>query len=408
MVEAGPTMRQQLLALFALTFVSTCIGFTMKKGQIGGKYKFSPASAVVMTELFKLISSLVIIAKLLLQAVSEKTSKGERTTLRDEALTFYNENVSARVVLHLAGLAVAYSIVNLVTFGIFLAAPASTFFLMKAASPVLTAILLRFLVNRHINAVQWISVVMQCVGLVVTQYNPCTKSGTLTTLGYMLICINIVVSCGCGVWNEQIIKSYGTSVNVQNAILYTCGVMVNLLVYWTIPGTFFGLKPEDAATISFFDGYNWSVAAIIVSSGSVGLVITAVYKYADVVVKTFGLAGSTVTLYALEAAGVLPSSNASVSVMATLIGAVVVFYAAYLYIAPPRYLEALPPPTATTAEEGKARHHSHDGGSAAIVTTAKALMPIHQDSRVVAILVLGVGAIFTVLISSSACDGTFK
>lgn len=395
-----PTIRQQLLALLALTLVSTCIGFTMKRIGKGGGYKFSPASAVVMTELFKLVSSLIMIAKLLADAVRERLSKGERTTMKAEAIKFYEENVSFRVVLHLVGLAVAYSVVNLVTFGIFLAAPASMFFLMKAGSPVLTAIILRFLVNRHINTVQWISVIMQCVGLVVTQYNPCTKSGALTTLGYLLIGINIVVSCGCGVWNEQIIKNYGTSVNAQNAVLYLAGVVVNLVVYWTIPGTFFGLSREDAANIGFFDGYNWGVVAAIIANGSVGLVITAVYKYADVVVKTFGLAGSTVTLYALEAMGVLPSSNSAVSVMATVTGAVVVFYAAYLYIAPPRYLEYGSLPTTTTGGE--------DGQPAAApVATSnsgRVTMPFHQDSRVVAILVLGVGAIFTVLISTNACD----
>lgn len=390
-----PTTKQQVLALLALTAVSTAIGFTMKRSQISGKYKFSPASAVVMTELFKLVASLIIITKLLFNAVAEKP-KGT-TTIKQELIIYYNENVSTKVVMHLVGLAFAYSIVNLVTFGIFLAAPASMFFLMKAGSPVITALMLKALVNRDINVVQWISVIMQCVGLVVTQFNPCTKSGALTSLGYILIAVNIGVSCGCGVWNEQIIKTYGTSVNAQNAILYACGVMVNLSVYFFVPGTFFGLSATDASSMSFFDGYNWSVGAVIIANGSVGLVITAVYKYADVVVKTFGLAGSTVTLYALEASGILPSSSHSVSTMATLMGASVVFYAAYLYIAPRRMQEA------TVAEKAAAAQEEGDAVRN-VAAESKVPMPFHQDSRVVAILVLGVGAAFTVLISSNSCD----
>ena len=80
----------------------------------------------------------------------------------------------------------AYSVVNLVTFGIFVHASASMFFLLKASSPVVTALMLRFVFTRDITTVQWIAISAQCVGLLVTQFNPCTKQTAVSGLGYFL------------------------------------------------------------------------------------------------------------------------------------------------------------------------------------------------------------------------------
>lgn len=389
---SGASVKQQLVALLSLTAVSTCIGISMKLSQVGGKYHYSPASAVVMTELFKLCSSAALVTKLIYSASKEKG-----TPLSVEANTFWSENLSTAMVFHQIGLAFAYAVVNLVTFSIFIYVPASSFFLMKAASPVITALMLLFLVGRAVSGQQWVSILVQCVGLIVTQYDRCSQSLVFNPIGYVLVAINIVVSCGAGVWNEHIIKRYGSSVNAQNCVLYSCGVLVGMVIFLTVPSSYLG----GDQTLSFFEGYNWSVLAVIAANGSVGLVITAVYKYADVVVKTFGLAGSTVTLFMLEASGFLPQpkAKAGTSPLMSAVAASAVFYAAYLYIAPPRTVPAPSSTDAHTLEEGEAKEE--DGAPVKMVP-----VPAAQDNRVQLLVVLAALCLYGSFAAPANCQLT--
>lgn len=423
--SSGPTMRQKLIALLALAAVSTAVGFFTKRSQVGGRYKFHPASAVVCTEMFKLVISLVIICKLILRrevggggdtatgendnyddegaatiTASSSPSGGECMPMRageftSRAVRFFREEVSLPMVLHTAGLAVSYSVVNIVTYAIFIHASGSMFFLLKASSPVVTALLLYVMVSRAISKPQWIAVVGQCLGLLTTQVNPCvfvagvataaaagaaSKGTVISTTGYALILINIAISCTAGVWNDHVVKTYGASVNAQNVVLYSWGIAVNFVLFMWAPPTWMGVA-ADASIPTFFEGFNYPVLCVICANGSVGLVITAVYKYADVVVKTFGLAGSTVALFLLELAGLIPGTGKGVPMACTVLGASVVFYAAYLYILPKdAFAVAVPGTTNTTLQVP-----THWGG---ILKTSKVRILLYLAAATVMVVVL--------------------
>eukprot|EP00760_Papus_ankaliazontas_P033785 PhM_4_TR673/c0_g1_i1/m.52472/K15272/SLC35A1_2_3; solute carrier family 35 (UDP-sugar transporter), member A1/2/3 len=273
------TYTQKLIALLSLWAVSTCIGFTFKISQVKGRYNYNPASAVVMTELFKLVSSIVVAATVVMREMRDVPAPSSITVTSfwESYKTFYASSLSRELVGHTLGLAVSYAVVNNVSFAIFIHAPASSFFLLKAASPVITAVMLRVMVSRQISVVQWVSIIMQMGALVLTQYNGCTRSSELTFLAYFLIIVNVAVSCAAGVWNEHIVKTCGGSVNVLNTVLYCWGILVNLILYVLLPPSWIG----GGATLGFFDGYSWAVWGVICANGVLGLVITAVYKYAD-------------------------------------------------------------------------------------------------------------------------------
>ena len=194
-------------------------------------------------------------------------------------------------------------------------------------------------------------------------------------------------------WNEYIIKNLGTSVNVQNAVLYTFGILINVFIFWVAPPWMLGVSES----FGFFEGYNWRVVFVIIANGSVGLVITAVYKYADVVVKTFGLAGSTMVLYILERAGAIPRSNFGVATEVLILGAGIVFYASYLYIAP----AVAVPKSEDSTENGNAP-------SAAAAAQQGSLMPggimqtVTTDKRVMALL--GAVLMSGVFAMNASCD----
>jgi hypothetical protein len=377
---AGPGFHQQALALLALTAVSTAIGFTMKASQVAGTYTYSPMSAIAMMELYKLVTSLIIIGKLIQQQRAEKS-----TTVAQEVRSFFDENFSMPLLAHEAGLALAYAVVNIVTFGVLAMAPASTFFLLKAASPVVTALMLMLLVHRVIAPVQWASVVMQCVGLLATQFNPCSGGTNVSGTAYLYIFINIIVSCAAGVWNESVIKQYKTSVNAQNVMLYGCGTVLNVVLFTVLPAELIGAK----GGLKFFEGYNMAVFAVIMANGSVGLVITAVYKYADVVVKTFGLAGSTVVLFMMEALRLIPNSSPKVMTMPNALGIVLVFYAAYAYI--------MPKPAVKEETEG-------DGDAAVVPPTPTFVHSVKNDPRATVLVVLGAVTTIAIVAMQPTCN----
>lgn len=318
--------------MLALMAVSTCVGVAFKVSQTQGSYHYSPISAVVMTEVFKLIVSLMVLTRMAYTRAMEQSLSLHRAWVAQ-----WNETCTLRLAGHQLLLAVGYLIVNLVTFPIHVYASASSFILLKASSPVATAIMLRGLVGRRIGRLQWLSICMQVVGLLATQVNMCTLSLSIQPIGYVLILLNIVVSCLAAVWNENIIKRHGGSVNVQNVVLYSFGMILSMALYHTVPPESLGLKAHSG---SFFDGYTWRVWFLVASSGSIGLVITAVYKYADVIVKTFGLAGSTAVLYLVEAMGIIGHVDRRGSSPLVLgSGSMLIFYAAYSYIAPSEGIE---------------------------------------------------------------------
>lgn len=448
----GPTVCQQVIALVSLATVSSSFGVAMKMSQTStGEYPYNPMSVTAMTELFKLTASLIVITGNIIYdmrraPVASSTTKtsGEASVTglgggatADQVVVptpppppssssafalmspdfyarlyrFFESNWSYPLVAHCFGLALAYAIVNLVTFGVLAHAPASSFFLLKASSPVITALLLYYFVHRPVSPIQWLSVVLQGFGLVVTQYDACTRSASLSVAAYAFIATNIVVSCGAGVWNEHVIKSYGSSVNAQNVILYIFGITVNVILYLIMPASSLGASKTHSSAASlaasdmnataaaalaittsvedlmrwgetkgaadaialglsaasgaggsghlfghFFDGYSASTVAVIVSTGCIGLVITAVYKYADVVVKTFGIAGSTAVMYLLELLEVMPSRRL-LNPMATCAGAGMIFYASFAYIAPAG------PPAASGPTPTSASETGHHGGA---------------------------------------------
>ena len=363
------TYKHRLLALVSLAAVSTSIGIMMKLSlNAGGRFEYSPFAANCMTEVYKLAVSVAIIAHLCVAA-----GKASGRSLMAEARLFFEANLSRALCLHVLGLTCLYVVVNLSVFGVMAHSTASNFFLMKASSPVLTAVILVGVFGRSVHRAQWVSIFAQCVGLVSTQLDLCRGEAAVQWIGYVFIALNIAVSCVAGVWNEHIIKTMAPSVNAQNAVMYLLGAVVNFMLFFLpAANSLLGSATGGEAPPTFFHGFNRKVVGVVVANGSVGLVITAVYKYADVVVKTFGIAGSVVSLYLLEAANVLPSSSGrSAQGPIALLGASIVFLASYVYI--------LPPPAAadaaSAAAAGAGAGNATNGGAAAAAATAHGNSP---------------------------------
>ncbi|KAH9598789.1 Nucleotide-sugar transporter [Trypanosoma melophagium] len=337
-----PTLLQKLISFVALTLVSTAVGVTMKLSQTGGKYSYSPASVIVLTELYKLIITLFIVWHIVITR-EELPPSSSSSSVISQMIHILTDNISKDLIWSEFFLALVYTFVNIVTFPIFTFMSASLFFLLKASSPIVTAIILRFVSDRHISKLRWFAITIQCLGLLVTQVNFCTGTTIITPMGYLLTAANVASSCLAGVYNENIIKRHSSSLNAQNAILYCFGIILNTILHFVVPPALMGMTEKP----HFFEGYKPSTFLVIISNGSVGLIISAVYRYADVLIKTFGMAGSTSLLFLFESLGILPKDKRTASVAVTLSGAAAIFYAAYVYIVPE------PPVVDAVSEEDK-------------------------------------------------------
>ena len=165
----------------------------------------------------------------------------------------------------------------------------------------------------------------QICGLMVTQYRPDTgASYPLST--YTLLIFQTFLSASAGVYNQSLCKRGTASLHGDNQTLYASGAAINLVIHIIMKI----LKSDEP---SFFSGYN-SIGAIMVvlSNVFIGLAITAVYKYADAIIKCFATAVSTGILLYLS-----PLLFGAEMSFLVLPGTLVVFISTWLY------MEAAPP-----------------------------------------------------------------
>ncbi|TQV90396.1 cmp-sialic acid transporter [Cordyceps javanica] len=249
--------------------------------------------------------------------------------------------VSEHIVFGLCGLALCYVLVNNLVSGksgrgcgntvkaktflsqIFvgyrLADPA-TIQLTRSGVTFITAMVMRFMLHAQITGKQWLSLVMQVCGLVVTQYDP--SAGTqLGSAVYWLLIFQVFLSSIAGVFNQSLLQTEKGSLHAINFYLYGAGTCINLLCHVLLRL----IKPGEPG---LFEGYgSFGAIMIIVSNVFIGLAINAVYKYADAVIKCLATAIGTTIL--ISASPILFGTSFTLLIVP---GSIVIFLSSGLYI----------------------------------------------------------------------------
>ena len=238
-------------AFFLLVFMQTTAILLFKLCQEEGAYTFSPASSIAITEFAKLAMA-----------------SGLHYRAVDRAELF--EGLDARIVLNYAGLALLYTTNNYITFHVHLVADPGTYTLGKSVTPYLVAVLLRLSGDR-LHELQWLCIVIQCCGIASTQYDPCASASLLPLSTYALIAFSACITSTCGVWNQKVIKGFGTPVNLQNSVLYFFGCL--------LASTAYAVPPADGSTrIGFLTGYSFLPVVLICFQAFQGLAVAWVLK----------------------------------------------------------------------------------------------------------------------------------
>mmetsp|Transcript_45942 Transcript_45942/g.74951 ORF Transcript_45942/g.74951 Transcript_45942/m.74951 type:complete len:356 (+) Transcript_45942:118-1185(+) len=332
MAPAAYPLQTRLTAFFGLVAVQVAVGVIYKASGKGGKYDFSPASSLTLSEFVKLMLSYALhVSAIKLSHPVEVAQKGLLQTSWATAKT----QASSDLLKHSFGLAALYCLNNHFAFYLFLVADPASISLFKSGSTFISAILLFFFLKRPMTTAAWGVITIQVFSQIIVQYDPVKGVGILPLSAYVIVFVSVTITSVCSVWNENMIKTLGAGLNVQNAVLYAFGTVLNLMIFFAIESK------------GFFEGYNVLGCLVVFTNGMMGIAITAIYKYTDAVMKTFASATTTGVLIILSSIffGLRPTLT---SVLATGI----VFISTYLYFIvqspPPAPVKPAAPPAAST------------------------------------------------------------
>ena len=229
-------------AFLVLFGVSTVVALLFKLSQTAGHYSYSPASAQGTAEAIKLALSLGFLWR-----------EHARDAAAAPLLPYFRAQLSAGLLAHLAGLSALYFVNNQAAFLLFKLSDVSTNVLFKSGASGVSALLLWAFLSRPIAGLQWLAIALQVCGLLIVQYDECTHAAQLPATVYLLLLGSLVVTCVCNVWNEHLLKAHAAaSLNLQNAVLYASGLVLNL-----------GLCAATSGLGRYFGGYTPVVLGLI-------------------------------------------------------------------------------------------------------------------------------------------------
>jgi hypothetical protein len=232
----------------------------------------------------------------------------------------FQQQLDRKFLAHTFILALLYCINNQIAFFLFQYVDIVTISLFKSFTSFQSAIFLWCLFQRPINRVQWSSIVLQVMGLIIVQYDVCKKMPILAAKFYAILLGSCFITSICTVWNEYLLKNYSVNLHIQNAALYLFGTLINLTTFIIF------YNQNENYSKGFFEGYSILAIAVVFSNSILGLVITVVYKYADAIIKTFSSACATgVLLFFNWQFFGLPTN------LVTGLGAAIIFIASYIY-----------------------------------------------------------------------------
>jgi len=309
-----------VIAFFSLLAIQTSVALVFKFSQTNGKYEFFTSSAQTSAEVFKLALSVLLFAR--------DRSRRNGDEKPGEAPAGFAEDLATqlnfRLVTQCGFLAALYCLNNQLAFVIFRWADAASITLIKSASSFVSALFLWLLLKRPVNHLQWISICIQVLGLVVVQYDDCKKSTLLPATTYAALLVSLCISSAAGVWNEHLLKTFSASLHAQNMCMYVYGVIFNVLIFllWEKPAE------EVLSSSLWFRGYSVGALGIIMCQAVLGLAVTAVLKFADTVVRSLASACSVSILYVANIVLFGWAVN-----LTYVTGCCIVFLSTYLYMA---------------------------------------------------------------------------
>lgn len=268
-----------VLLLLQTTVVVLCMRYSrLPSDPENPSHVYLLTTAVVMSEIFKMVGSVFMLWL-------EKRDQGLGWVLehlRYELMENKTETMKLGVP---AGL---YTLQNNLLFVALSNLDATTYQVTYQLKIMTTALFSVVLLGKQLSSFKWAGLVMLMIGVILVQW-PTGEASTAMHGNPFLGLVAVLLACCssgfAGVYFEMILKGSSQSVWVRNfqlglfsAVLGLAGVLFND-----------GSKVASGGFFQYYNGMTWMV---IFLQAFGGLVVAAVIKYADNILKTFANAAS--------------------------------------------------------------------------------------------------------------------
>ncbi|XP_076009405.1 solute carrier family 35 member A3a [Genypterus blacodes] len=274
--------RLKYLSLGVLVFQTTSLVLTMRYSRTlqseGPRYLAS--SAVVVAEVMKILACLLLVLK-----DNSFSMRALNSVLRQEI---------ARKPIETLKLAIPSGIYTLQNNLLYVALSnldAATYQVTYQLKILTTALFSVSMLGRRLGVYQWLSLLLLMAGVALVQWPsdsakpPAAAEAAAPSTGSQFVGVTAVLVACCssgfaGVYFEKILKESKQSVWVRNIQLGMFGLVFGLMGMMMYDG-------ERVTQSGMFQGYNTVTWAVVALQALGGLVIAAVIKYADNILKGF-------------------------------------------------------------------------------------------------------------------------
>ncbi|CAL8281103.1 unnamed protein product [Lota lota] len=315
MSAAAKSSRIKYMSLGVLVMQTTSLVLTMRYSRTlkeeGPRYLSS--SAVVCAEALKILVCCLLVLK-----EHNFSLRGFNQLLKEEIVSKPLDT------LKLAIPAGIYTLQNNLLYVALSNLDAATYQVTYQLKILTTALFSVSMLGRRLDLYQWISLVILMAGVALVQWPSDSPAEKLSVgsqfVGVLAVLIACVSSGFAGVYFEKILKQTKQSVWVRNIQLGLFSFLFGLLGMLLFDG-------ERLMDDGMFQGYNGITWTVVLLQAVGGLIVAAVIKYADNILKGFAsslslLASAVISFFWLE--DFIPTSS-------FLLGALLVIAATFLY-----------------------------------------------------------------------------
>ncbi|XP_063911880.1 UDP-galactose translocator isoform X1 [Zophobas morio] len=263
------------VSLVVLTVQNALLGLSMRYARTRDGDMFLSSTAVVMSEIVKLITCLIIVyvetggIVQLLEAIDKQIIQQPMDTLKVCVPSF------------------VYVIQNNLLYVSASHLDAATYQVTYQLKILTTAMFAVLILKKELLKTQWISLVMLVGGVVLVQLAQSSGSSHVHSgpeqnrlIGFMAALSACVLSGFAGIFFEKMLKGSDITVWMRNVQLSVCSIPFALLSCFVYDGDIISKQ-------GFFFGYDKFVYYLVLLQAGGGLIVAVVVKFADNILKGF-------------------------------------------------------------------------------------------------------------------------
>ncbi|XP_059143182.1 UDP-N-acetylglucosamine transporter-like isoform X2 [Physella acuta] len=269
------------ISLVLLTLQNALLILVMRYVRTREGEMFLSTSAVIMSEIFKFITCLVIIF------IQTGSIRAWLKLLYEDIILEPMDCVKVSIP------SIIYVLQNNLLYVAVSNLDAATFQVTYQLKILTTAIFSVVMLKKVLSKFQWASLVILFVGVAIVQMQPenSKKTATATEQSPVKGLIAVIISCFmsgfAGVYFEKILKGTRQSVWLRNVQLGVLGSVIGVITMFMNDGA----KVQEKG---FFNGYDSVVWFVVCLQSFGGLLVAVVVKYADNILKGFATSAAII------------------------------------------------------------------------------------------------------------------